>query len=68
MEERPLLLVVKKEGAQVTAAEMIEHMRPHVAKWWLPDAVDFLDQFPMKETGKIHKLTLREKFKDYKAA
>jgi 3-(methylthio)propionyl---CoA ligase len=67
-QERPLLLVVKREGSQVTAAEIIDYMRPHVAKWWLPDAVEFLDQFPMTATGKIHKLTLREKFKDYKAA
>jgi acyl-CoA synthetase (AMP-forming)/AMP-acid ligase II len=67
-QERPLLLIVKREGAEVTAAEIIEHMRPHVAKWWLPDAVEFLDQFPMTATGKIHKLTLREKFKDYRAA
>jgi len=67
-QERPLLLIVKKEGAAVTAAELIEHMRPHVAKWWLPDAVEFLDQFPMTATGKIHKLTLRETFRDYKVA
>ena len=67
-QERPLLCVVKKEGAQVTAAEIIDYMRPHVAKWWLPDAVEFLDQFPMTATGKIHKLTLRQQFKDYKAS
>ncbi len=66
-QERPLLVVVKKEGAQVTADELIEYMRPHVAKWWLPDAVEFLDQFPMTATGKIYKLTLRDKFKNYKA-
>jgi 3-(methylthio)propionyl---CoA ligase len=67
-QERPLLLIVKREGARVTAAEIIDYMRPHVAKWWLPDAVEFLDQFPMTATGKIHKLTLRQQFKDYKAA
>ena len=67
-QERPLLLIVKREGAQVSAAEIIDYMRPHVAKWWLPDAVEFLDQFPMTATGKIHKLTLRQQFKDYKAA
>jgi len=67
-QERPLLLIVKREGAQVSAAEIIDYMRPHVAKWWLPDAVEFLDQFPMTATGKIHKLTLRQQFKDYQAA
>jgi fatty-acyl-CoA synthase len=40
-------------------------MRPRVAKWWLPDAVEFLDKFPMTGTGKIHKLTLRQQFRDY---
>jgi fatty-acyl-CoA synthase len=39
--------------------------RPKVAKWWLPDAVEFLDKLPMTGTGKIHKLTLRQQFKDY---
>ncbi|HXY90072.1 MAG TPA: long-chain fatty acid--CoA ligase [Xanthobacteraceae bacterium] len=67
-QERPLLLVVKREGAQVTAADIIDYMRPHVAKWWLPEAVEFLDQFPMTATGKVHKLTLREMFKDYRVA
>ena len=63
--QRPLLLVVKRQGAEVTASELIEHMRPRVAKWWLPDAVEFLDKFPMTGTGKIHKLTLRQQFKDH---
>jgi len=67
-QERPLLLIVKKNGAEVTANELIAHIRPQVAKWWLPDAVEFLDEFPMTATGKIHKLTLREKFKNYELA
>jgi fatty-acyl-CoA synthase len=41
---------------------------PKVAKWWLPDAVEFLDAFPMTATGKIHKLTLRRQFADYRDA
>jgi fatty-acyl-CoA synthase len=65
-QERPLLLVVKRQGADVSATELIEHMRPRVAKWWLPDAVEFLDKLPMTGTGKIHKLTLRQQFKDYR--
>jgi acyl-CoA synthetase (AMP-forming)/AMP-acid ligase II len=65
-QERPLLLIVQRQGAKVSAAELIEHMRPRVAKWWLPDTVEFLDKFPMTGTGKIHKLTLRQQFKDYR--
>jgi fatty-acyl-CoA synthase len=64
-QERPLLLIVPRQGAEVTASDIIEHMRPKVAKWWLPDAVEFLDKLPMTGTGKIHKLTLRQQFKDY---
>ena len=47
---------------------LIAHIRPKVAKWWLPDAVEFLDAFPMTATGKIHKLTLRRQFADYRLA
>ncbi len=66
-QERPLLLVVRKEGARVTAQELLDHMRPRVASWWLPDAIEFVEKFPMTATGKVHKLTLREQFKDYAA-
>ena len=65
-QERPLLLVVRRQGANLTAEALIAHMRPQVAKWWLPDAVEFLDQLPMTATGKVHKLTLRERYKDYR--
>jgi fatty-acyl-CoA synthase len=67
-QERPLLLVVRRQGRKVTADELMAHLAPKVAKWWLPDAVEFLDQFPMTATGKIHKLTLRQQFKDYRLA
>jgi len=65
-QERPLLLVVRKQGATVSAQELLDHVRPQVAKWWLPDAVEFLDEFPMTATGKVHKLTLRKRFGDYR--
>ena len=41
-DERPVLFVVKKAGAEVTGGEIIEHLKPLVAKWWLPDAVEFV--------------------------
>ncbi len=65
-QERPLLLIVRREGGAVTAQELLEHIRPKVASWWLPDAVEFVEKFPMTATGKIHKLTLREQFRDYR--
>ncbi len=67
-QERPLLLVVRREGATVDAATLLAHIQPKVASWWLPDAVEFLDAFPMTATGKIHKLTLRERYRDYAPA
>jgi fatty-acyl-CoA synthase len=67
-QERPLLLVVRRQGAALDAATLIAHIQPKVAKWWLPDAVEFLDAFPMTATGKIHKLTLRRQFADYRLA
>jgi fatty-acyl-CoA synthase len=64
-QERPLLVVVPKVGQQVTAGELIEFLRPQMASWWLPDDVAFVEALPMTATGKIHKVTLRERFKDF---
>ncbi|MBI4562542.1 MAG: AMP-binding protein, partial [Candidatus Rokubacteria bacterium] len=63
--ERPLACVVPKpehRGA-LTAEELIEFLRPQVAKWWLPDAIVFLDGLPKTGVGKFDKKVLREQFK-----
>jgi acyl-CoA synthetase (AMP-forming)/AMP-acid ligase II len=60
--ERPLACVVVKEGETLTAEEVIEFLTPRVAKWWLPDAVEFIDEVPKTSVGKFSKKTLREKF------
>jgi fatty-acyl-CoA synthase len=65
-QERPLLIVVKKPGQQLTGDELLEWLKERVAKWWLPDEVVFIDAIPHTATGKIHKTVLREQFKDYK--
>jgi fatty-acyl-CoA synthase len=65
--ERPLACVVVKEGETLTADEVLEHLRPRVAKWWLPDAVEFIDEVPKTSVGKFSKKTLREKFAGYTA-
>ncbi len=64
-DERPLLIVVRKQGASVTAAEILRYLQGKVAKWWLPDAVEFVDEIPHTATGKIRKSALRERFADY---
>ena len=65
-DERPVLFVVRNEGSQVTGDDIIEHLKPLIAKWWLPDAVEFVDDIPHTATGKISKKDLRERFCDYK--
>jgi fatty-acyl-CoA synthase len=66
--ERPLACVVVKPGETLTAEEVIDHLRPRVAKWWLPDAVEFIDEVPKTSVGKFSKKTLREKFGGYQMA
>jgi len=64
-QERPLLLIVRKAGATVSADELMAFLADKVAKWWLPDAIEFVDQLPMTATGKVHKLSLRQTYQDY---
>jgi acyl-CoA synthetase (AMP-forming)/AMP-acid ligase II len=65
-DERPLLIVHRKPGAEIDKKELIEFLGTKVAKWWLPDDIQFVDAIPHTATGKILKTKLRETFKDYK--
>ena len=65
-DERPLLVVVKKPGAEVTPEEILAFYDGKIPKWQLPDDVVFTDEIPHTATGKIYKLKLREQFKDHK--
>ena len=67
-DERPILLVVRKPGSNVSPDEIIAHLGKHVAKWWLPDEIVFVDELPHTATGKLLKTALRAQFKDYKLA
>jgi len=67
-DERPILVVVKKPGMEVAAEEIRGLLAGKVAKWWLPDAIEFVDEIPHTGTGKISKKDLREQFRDYKLA
>lgn len=65
--ERPLLIVVRNaQGADLTAEEITEWFDGKIAKWWTPDAVEFIDEMPHTATGKIQKTTLRDMFADFK--
>jgi len=67
-DERPLAVIVLKEGESVTEEELREHLEADFAKFWLPDAYEFVEELPMTATGKFQKLKLREQFKDYQPA
>jgi len=62
-DERPLLVVVKKPGAEVTREELLAFYEGKIAKWWTPDDVVFTDAIPLGATGKMQKNKLREQFK-----
>ena len=65
-DERPLLVIVPKEGATVDRDSILKYMDGKIAKWWMPDDVQFVREIPHTATGKINKLRLREEFKAYK--
>ncbi len=65
-DERPLLIIHRKPDATLDKKELLEFLAGKVAKWWLPDDVQFVDAIPHTATGKILKTRLREDFKDYK--
>ena len=67
-DERPLLVVVRKPEAQLSAEEMLRHYEGKLAKWQIPDAVAFVESIPLGATGKMLKARLREQFRDYRLA
>ena len=67
-DERPLLVLVRKEGAEVSEADVRAYLTGRIAKWWMPDAIEFVEEIPHTATGKIKKVALREMFRDYQLA
>lgn len=63
-DERPVLIVVRRPGAEIGEAEVRAHLSRHVAKWWLPDRILFAAELPHTATGKLSKKTLREQYRD----
>ena len=64
-DERPLLVVVKKPGMEVSRDELLKFFEGRIAKWWTPDDVVFVESIPLGATGKMQKNKLREQFRDY---
>ena len=65
-DERPLLLVIKRPGQDITRKDMLAFFDGKIARFWMPDDVVFIDALPMGATGKIQKNKLRDQFKEYK--
>ncbi|HEX9490646.1 MAG TPA: long-chain fatty acid--CoA ligase, partial [Stellaceae bacterium] len=65
-DERPLLIVQKKSGAEVTREELLAFYDGKVAKWWVPDDVVFVESLPHTATGKLLKTKLRADFHDHR--
>ena len=65
-DERPILLVVKRPGAEVTREELLAFYDGKIAKWQIPDDVVFVESIALGATGKILKTRLREQLKGYR--
>jgi fatty-acyl-CoA synthase len=61
-DERPVLVIVPKDGQELSRDELLEFLKPKMAKWWLPDDIVFVREMPMTATGKILKAKLREQY------
>ena len=65
-DERPLLIVVRRPDANLEKADVLKFLEGKIAKWWMPDDVQFIDAIPHGATGKILKTALRQQFESYK--
>ena len=65
-DERPLLVIVKKQGAALESTQLLDFLDGKVAKWWRPDAVAFVESLPLGATGKVLKNKLREQFSAFR--
>jgi fatty-acyl-CoA synthase len=63
--ERPLLVIVLKEGQTASKEDILGFLEGKIASWWMPDDVAFVASIPHTATGKILKTALREQFKDH---
>jgi fatty-acyl-CoA synthase len=65
-DERPLLIIVPKEGRNPTRSDLLDYLSGKIAKWWMPDDVVFVSEIPHTATGKIQKTALRQQFASHK--
>jgi fatty-acyl-CoA synthase len=63
--ERPLACVVLRDGEKMSVEDVLDHLRPKLAKWQVPDDVVFIDEVPKTSVGKFSKRTLRDRFANH---
>lgn len=64
-DERPLLLAIRKEGSNLTEQDVIDYLSDKIAKWWMPDAIIFVESLPHTATGKLLKVNLRKEYENH---
>ena len=60
--ERPCACVVRRPESSLEAEDVREFLRARVAKWWVPERVEFIDEVPKTSVGKFDKKILRARF------
>ena len=65
-DERPVLVVVRKSGQELTREGLLASLEGKIAKWWMPDDVVFVESLPHTATGKLSKLELRKQLSAYR--
>ncbi len=64
-DERPLLLAIRKEGSNLTEQDIMDYLSDKIAKWWMPDAIIFVESLPHTATGKLLKVNLRKEYENH---
>jgi len=65
-DERPIVVVSLKPGAELSREDLLAFYEGKIAKWQIPDDVVFVPSIPLGATGKMMKVSLREQLKDYR--
>lgn len=63
--ERPLACVVLHAGQTLTHEELVQFLNPRMAKWWIPEAMEIVQEIPKTSVGKFSKKDLRDMFPNY---
>ncbi|MGA7329982.1 MAG: long-chain fatty acid--CoA ligase, partial [Rhodomicrobium sp.] len=66
-DERPMLIVQLKPGAQATTEDYRRYLEDKIARWWMPDEIKFVETIPLGATGKVDKKALRRLYADREA-